>query len=79
MLTGCGSSIKLWGMGSDHFQLPPRLPLLVPVERLGEGADVDLFNCVAALGGSGLEWTGQHHRLQMFVPDTNRDAHRCRC
>lgn len=29
------------------------MPLLVPVERFGDGADVSFIDCVAALGGSG--------------------------
>ncbi len=33
----------------------PHLPLFVPVERLGDGADVGIFDCVADLGGSGQE------------------------
>jgi hypothetical protein len=31
------------------------LPLLAPVERLGNGTDVDLVDCVAALGSAGQE------------------------
>lgn len=31
------------------------MPLLAPVERLGNGTDVDLVDCVAAFGGAGQE------------------------
>ena len=37
------------------LQFPPHLPLLVPVERFGDGAKVGLFDRVTALGGSGEE------------------------
>jgi hypothetical protein len=33
----------------------PHLPQVVPVERLGDGADVGLFDCVTAVGGPGQE------------------------
>ena len=33
----------------------PHLPLLVPVKRFGDGADVGFFDRVTALGGPGQE------------------------
>ena len=33
----------------------PHLPLLAPVERLGDGTDVGFFDRIATLGGSGQE------------------------
>lgn len=47
--------IQLAGQRYCLLQFPTHLPLLVPVERLGNRADVGLFDRVTALGGPGQE------------------------
>ncbi len=55
----------------------PHLPLFVPVKRFGDGADVGLFDCVAALVSS-----GQKQNLFLDVGGEvvePHDLHHARC